>query len=139
MNEFASDGVFLWFVYEMNNWLVKRPTIVSYWLRCLFLCVEGIDKDGTDTTLKTNINNTIVAMGVLKDVVLIIIVASGIVGICCTASGVRMYLDITNDRNHVLEGVCDDIKCLSYINMSLGALLLIVSIVIGILVYGIRF
>lgn len=78
-------------------------------------------------------------MDALKDVVLLIIVVTGVVGVCCIASGVRMYLDITNDRNHVLEGVCDDIKCLSYINMSLGALLLIVSIVIGIFVYGIRF
>ena len=78
-------------------------------------------------------------MGALKDVVLLIIVASGIVGVCCIASGVRMYLDITNNRSSVLEGVCDDIKCLSYINMSLGALLLIVSIVIGIYVYGVRF
>lgn len=68
LNGFASDGVFLWFVYEMNNWLVKRPTLVSYWLRCLFLCVEGIDKDGTDTTIKTNINNTIVAMGMCNNV-----------------------------------------------------------------------
>lgn len=78
-------------------------------------------------------------MDALKDVVLLIIVVTGVVGVCCIASGVRMYLDITNDRNRVLEGVCDDIKCLSYINMSLGALLLIVSIVIGIFVYGIRF
>lgn len=68
LNEFASDGVFLWFVYEMNNWLVKRPTLVSYWLRCLFLCVEGIDKDGTDTALKTNINNIITAMGMCNNV-----------------------------------------------------------------------
>lgn len=68
LNEFASDGVFLWFVYEMNNWLVKRPTLVSYWLRCLFLCVEGIDKDGTDTALKTNINSTITAMGMCNNV-----------------------------------------------------------------------
>ena len=64
---------------------------------------------------------------------------SGIVGVCCIASGVRMYLGITNKRSSVLEGVCDDVKCLSYINMSLGALLLIVSIVIGIWVYGVRF
>lgn len=78
-------------------------------------------------------------MNTLKNVVMLIIMASGIVGVCCIASGVRMYLDITNKRSSVLEGVCDDIKCLSYINMSLGALLLIVSIVIGICVYGIRF
>lgn len=78
-------------------------------------------------------------MGALKDVVLLIIVASGIVGVCCIASGARMYLDITNKRGSVLEGVCDDVKCLSYINMSLGALLLIASIVIGICVYGVRF
>lgn len=70
---------------------------------------------------------------------MLIIMASGIVGVCCTASGVRMYLDITNNRSSVLERVCDDIKCLSYINMSLGALLLIVSVVIGIWVYGVRF
>lgn len=78
-------------------------------------------------------------MNTLKDVVLLIIVVSGIVGVCCIASDVRMYLDITNKRGSVLEGVCDDVKCLSYINMSLGALLLIVSIIIGIWVYGIRF
>ena len=78
-------------------------------------------------------------MNTLKDVVLLIIVVSGIVGVCCIASGVRMYLDITNKRSSVLDGVCDDVKCLSYINMSLGALLLIASIVIGICVYGVRF
>lgn len=78
-------------------------------------------------------------MDALKDVVLLIIVVSGIVGVCCIASGVRMYLDITNKRGSVLEGVCDDVKCLSYINICLGALLLITSIVIGICVYGIRF
>lgn len=78
-------------------------------------------------------------MNTLKDVVLLIIVVSGIVGVCCIASGARMYLDITNKRGSVLEGVCDDIKCLSYINMSLGALLLIITIIIGIWVYGIRF
>lgn len=78
-------------------------------------------------------------MNTLKDVVLLIIVVSGIVGVCCIASGVRMYLDITNKRESVLEEVCDDVKCFSYINMSLGALLLITSIVIGICVYGIRF
>lgn len=78
-------------------------------------------------------------MGALKDVVLLIIVVSGIVGVCCIASGVRMYLDITNKRSSVLEVVCDDVKCLSYINICLGALLLIASIVIGICVYGVRF
>lgn len=78
-------------------------------------------------------------MDALKDVVLLIIVVSGMIGVCCIASGVRMYLDITNKRSSVLEGVCDDIKCLSYINMSLGALLLIVLVVIGIWVYGVRF
>lgn len=78
-------------------------------------------------------------MGALKDVVLLIIVVSGIVGVCCIASGVRMYLDITNKRSSVLEVVCDDVKCLSYINICLGALLLISSIVIGICVYGVRF
>lgn len=40
-------------------------------------------------------------MGALKDVVLLIIVVSGIVGVCCIASGVRMYLDITNKRSNV--------------------------------------
>ena len=64
-------------------------------------------------------------MNTLKDVVLLIIVVSGIVGVCCIASGVRVYLDITNKRGSVLEGVCDDVK--------------FVTIVIGILVYGIRF
>lgn len=78
-------------------------------------------------------------MNTLKDVVLLIIVVSGMIGVCCIASCVRMYLDVTNKRSSVLEGVCDDVKCLSYINISLGALLLIVSIVIGICVYGIRF
>lgn len=85
------------------------------------------------------IEKGVISMDALKDVVLFIIVSSGIVGVCCIASGVRMYLDITNKRGSVLGVVCDDVKCLSYINMSLGALLLIVSIVIGICVYGIRF
>lgn len=68
LNMYASDGVFLWFVFEMNKWLAKRPALVCYWLRCLFLCVEGIDKDGTDTTIKTNLNNTIVAMSKCNNV-----------------------------------------------------------------------
>ena len=68
LNMYASDGVFLWFVFEMNKWLAKRPALVCYWLRCLFLCIEGIDKDGTDTTIKTNLNNTIVAMSKCNNV-----------------------------------------------------------------------
>lgn len=77
-------------------------------------------------------------MGVLKDVVLIIIVASGIVGICCTASGVKMYLEMKKN-SYAIDEICDGIKGLAHINMSLGVLLLIVSVVIGIVVYGVRF
>lgn len=76
-------------------------------------------------------------MGVLKDVVLLIIVISGIVGVCCIASGIRMYLRIT--KIYAIEGICDDdVKDLAYINMILGVLLLIVSVVTGIWVYSIR-
>lgn len=74
-------------------------------------------------------------MGVLKDIVLLITVASGIVGVCCIASGVRMY---SKKKISATEGVYDDIKGLAYITISLGVLLLIVSVVIGIWVYGIR-
>lgn len=75
-------------------------------------------------------------MGALKDVVLLIIVASGIVGVCCIASGVRMYLRIT--KIYTIEGICDDdVKDLAYINMILGVLLLIVSLAIVVWVYGI--
>lgn len=74
-------------------------------------------------------------MGVLKDVVLLIIVISGIVGVCCIASGIRMY---SKKKIYAIEEVYDDIKGLAYINISLGVLLLITSVVIGILVYGIR-
>lgn len=77
-------------------------------------------------------------MGALKDVVLFIIVVSGIVGVCCIASGVRMYLEITRKKIYASDGVCDDIKDLAFINMILGVLLLIVSVVIGIWIYGIR-
>lgn len=77
-------------------------------------------------------------MDVLKDVVLIIIVASGIVGICCIVSGVKMYLGMKKN-NYAIDEICDGIKGLAHINMSLGVLLLIVSVVIGIGVYGIRF
>lgn len=68
LNMYASDGVFLWFVFEMNKWLLKRQALISYWLKCLFLCIEGIDKDGTDTNIKTNLNNTIVAMSMCDNV-----------------------------------------------------------------------
>ena len=74
-------------------------------------------------------------MGVLKDIVLLITMASGIVGVCCIASGVRMY---SKKKIYAKEGVYDDIKGLAYINISLGVLLLIVSVVIGIWVYEIR-
>lgn len=67
LNCYASDGVLLWYVFEMNKWLVKRPTLDSYWLRCLFLCIEGMDKDGTDTTIKANLNNSIVAMSMCNN------------------------------------------------------------------------
>lgn len=78
----------------------------------------------------------VISMGVLKDIVLLITVASGIVGVCCIASGVRMY---SKKKIYATEGVYDDIKGLAYINISLGVLLLIVSVVIGIGVYGVRF
>lgn len=68
LNVYASDGVFLWYVFEMNKWLIKRPTLISYWLRCLFLCIEGMDKDGTDTTIKANLNNSIVSMSMCNNV-----------------------------------------------------------------------
>lgn len=77
-------------------------------------------------------------MGALKDIVLLIIVASGIVGIGCTASGVKMYLEMKKNGCTVDE-ICDGIKGLAHINMSLGVLLLIVSVVIGIGVYRVRF
>ena len=77
-------------------------------------------------------------MGALKDVVLIIIVASGIAGICCTASGVKMYLGMKKN-NYAVDEICDGIKGLAHINMSLGVLLLIVSVVIGIGVYMVSF
>lgn len=75
-------------------------------------------------------------MGALKDIVLLIIVASGIVGIGCTASGVKMYLEMKKNGCTVDE-ICDGIKGLAHINMSLGVLLLIVSVAIGIWVYSI--
>ena len=68
LNGYESDGVLLWYVFEMNKWLVKREELVSYWLRCLFLCIESMDKDGTDTTIKTNLNSTIVAMSMCDNV-----------------------------------------------------------------------
>lgn len=77
-------------------------------------------------------------MGALKDVVLLIIVSSGIVGIWCTASGVKMYLEMKK-ISYAIDEICDGIKGLAHINMSLGVLLLIVSVVIGIVVYGVRF
>ena len=30
LNMYSSDGVFLWFVFEMNNWLIKRPALACY-------------------------------------------------------------------------------------------------------------
>ena len=68
LNGYESDGVLLWYVFEMNKWLVKREELISYWLRCLFLCIESMDKDGTDTTIKANLNNTIVAMSICDNV-----------------------------------------------------------------------
>ena len=68
LNGYESDGVLLWYVFEMNKWLVKREELISYWLRCLFLCIESMDKDGTDTTIKANLNNTIVAMSMCDNV-----------------------------------------------------------------------
>lgn len=68
LNGYESDGVLLWYVFEMNKWLVKRQALISYWLRCLFLCIESMDKDGTDTSIKTNLNSTIVAMSVCDNV-----------------------------------------------------------------------
>lgn len=78
----------------------------------------------------------VISMGALKDVVLIIIVASGIVGVCCIASGVRMYLEMKKNGCTVDE-ICDGIKGLAHINMILGVLLLIVSLATGIWVYSI--
>ena len=77
-------------------------------------------------------------MGALKDIVLLIIVASGIVGICCTASGIKMYLEMKKN-DYSIDEICGGIKGLAHINMSLGVLLLIVSVVIGIGVYRVRF
>lgn len=68
LNGYESDGVLLWYVFEMNKWLVKRQALISYWLRCLFLCIESMDKYGTDTSIKTNLNSTIVAMSVCDNV-----------------------------------------------------------------------
>ena len=68
LNMYESDGVLLWYVFEMNKWLAKRPKLDSYWLKCLFLCIESMDKDGTDTTIKTNLNNTVVAMSACDNV-----------------------------------------------------------------------
>lgn len=79
-----------------------------------------------------------ISMGALKDVVLLIIISSGIVGICCTASGVKMYLGIKKN-SYSIDEISDGINGLAHINMSLGVLLLIVSVVIGMWVYGVRF
>ena len=68
LNRYEFDGVLLWYVFEMNKWLIKRQALTSYWLKCLFLCIKDIDKDGTDTTIKANLNSIIVAMSVCDNV-----------------------------------------------------------------------